>query len=137
MTEAAGLAPAVRTRPVLVFDGDCAFCSSAVEFLRDRIRSDVDYLPWQHLALADLGLTEEACARAVQWLPLVGPSSTGGRAVTDLLRGSGRPWSTLGRIGAAPGMRAVVELAYRAVAANRHRLPGGTPACQLPRHAPS
>jgi predicted DCC family thiol-disulfide oxidoreductase YuxK len=132
VTEAARSEPFVSTRPVLVFDGDCAFCSSAVEFLRDRIRSDVDYVPWQHLDLAGAGLTEDACLQSVQWLPVAGGHTSGGRAVTDLLRGAGQPWVTLGRVGALPGMRAVVELAYRAVAANRHRLPGGTPACQLP-----
>jgi predicted DCC family thiol-disulfide oxidoreductase YuxK len=132
VTEAAESTPLVAARPVLVFDGDCAFCSSAVEFLRDRISSDVDYLPWQHLDLAAVGLTEEACLQAVQWLPVGGEHTSGGRAVTDLLRGAGQPWATLGRLGALPGVRALVELAYRAVAANRHRLPGGTPACQLP-----
>ena len=29
---------AVAARPLLVFDGDCAFCSSAVEQLRDRVQ---------------------------------------------------------------------------------------------------
>jgi predicted DCC family thiol-disulfide oxidoreductase YuxK len=128
----ADAAPVVAARPLLVFDGDCAFCSSAVEVLRDRVRSDIDYLPWQHLDLAELGLTEDACRHAVQWLPADGAPTSGGRAVSDLLRGAGQPWSTLGRVGGLPGVRAVVELAYRAVAANRHRLPGGTPACQLP-----
>ena len=132
MTETAGTTPLVATRPVLVFDGDCAFCSSAVELLRDRIRSDVDYRPWQHLDLGAFGLTEDACLQAVQWLPVGGVHTSGGRAVTDLLRGAGQPWATFGRLGALPGMRSLVELAYRAVAANRHRLPGGTPACQLP-----
>lgn len=128
----ADAARGVAVRSLLVFDGDCAFCSSAVEVLRDRVRSDVDYLPWQRLDLVRLGLTEQACRHAVQWLPAGGVPTSGGRAVTDLLRGADQPWSTLGRVGALPGVRVVVELAYRAVAANRHRLPGGTPACQLP-----
>lgn len=136
MVHTAASEPAVGTRPMLVFDGDCAFCTSAVELLRHRVRDDVDYVPWQHLAISALGLTEEACRQAVQWVPVVGPATSGGRAVCDLLASARQPWSTLGRVGALPGVRAFVELAYRAVAANRYRLPGGTPACQLPSSPP-
>jgi predicted DCC family thiol-disulfide oxidoreductase YuxK len=30
-----------------------------------------------------------------------------------------------------PGVRRVADVVYRAVAANRYRLPGGTPACRV------
>jgi predicted DCC family thiol-disulfide oxidoreductase YuxK len=32
----------------------------------------------------------------------------------------------------APGIRVLSAAGYRLVAKNRHRLPGGTPACELP-----
>jgi predicted DCC family thiol-disulfide oxidoreductase YuxK len=32
-----------------------------------------------------------------------------------------------------PGLRQLSAWGYRMVARNRHRLPGGTPACEMPR----
>ena len=46
--------------PVLVFDGDCAFCSTSARFVSERLRrSPADYAvePWQRLDLDALGLT--------------------------------------------------------------------------------
>ena len=46
---------------------------------------------------------------------------------------AGRPWlRPVGAAMLAPGVNAVAGMAYRWVALNRHRLPGGTPACSLP-----
>ena len=46
--------------PVLVYDGDCAFCSTSARFAARWLRrSPADYAiePWQRLDLAALGLT--------------------------------------------------------------------------------
>ena len=48
--------------PVLVFDGDCAFCTTSAGVITRRLRrSPDDYAvqPWQHLDLDALGLTPE------------------------------------------------------------------------------
>jgi predicted DCC family thiol-disulfide oxidoreductase YuxK len=116
---------------LLVFDGDCAFCSSAVAVARKRIRPDADMVPWQVSDLETLGLTEAACREAVHYRDSGGEWSSAGRAVTTMLRDGRRPWSWLGRIGGAPVISWLVERCYRLVAANRYRLPGGTPACRV------
>ena len=51
----------------LLFDGDCAFCTSAVAWMRRRFEPAAESLPWQEADLAALGVTEEECRKAVQW----------------------------------------------------------------------
>lgn len=114
---------------LLVYDGDCGFCTSAVNVARRRIGSDAEMQPWQRLDLDELGLSKAQCEESVQYRDRNGRWTSGGRAVATILRESPRPWSWLGTLAALPGISWLVERVYRLVAANRHRLPGGTPAC--------
>lgn len=119
-------------RPVLVFDGDCAFCTSAARVLSGRLRrspGDFAVEPWQHLDLAALGLTEAQCVEAVRWVAVDGRSDAGEAAVARALLASRPVVRPLGAVLLLPGVRRVAGAAYRWVARNRHRLPGGTPAC--------
>lgn len=118
---------------LLVFDGDCGFCTSAVAFARRWIGSDIEAVPWQHADLASLGLTEAGCQEAVQYRDNDGSWSSAGAAVIALLRDARPPWSWLGQVLAFSAVARVVELVYVFVAKNRHSFPGGTPACQLPK----
>ncbi|HSF98481.1 MAG TPA: DUF393 domain-containing protein [Ornithinibacter sp.] len=129
-------APASRptTVPVLVFDGDCAFCTTSAGFIARRLRrSPADFAiePWQHLDLAALGLTPAECDEAVRWVAENGIPDAGHVAIARALRAS-RWWvRPLGAVLVAPGVGRLSARAYAWVAANRHRLPGGTPACSL------
>jgi predicted DCC family thiol-disulfide oxidoreductase YuxK len=113
----------------LLFDGDCGFCSSSAR-LAARLAPDVEVRPYQHADLAGLGVTAAQCAGALQWLGRGGPAA-GSAAVARLLMVAGRGWSVVGRVLLAPGIRRLADAVYRAVAANRYRLPGGTPACRI------
>ena len=130
-------APASRptTLPVLVFDGDCAFCTtSAGVIARWLRRSPTDFAiePWQHLDLAALGLTAAECDEAVRWVAANGIPDAGHVAIARALRAS-RWWvRPAGVVLLAPGISRLAARAYTWVSANRHRLPGGTPACSLP-----
>jgi predicted DCC family thiol-disulfide oxidoreductase YuxK len=115
-----------------VYDGDCGFCTSCARFARRRVPTPAAIEPWQLLDLAALGLTEAECEAAVQWAepgraPLAGPD-----AIAALLHTSHRRWRLVGRLLRLPPVRALAWPAYRWVARNRHRMPGGTPACALP-----
>lgn len=127
------------TVPVLVFDGDCAFCTtSAGVIARWLRRSPADFAiePWQHLDLAALGLTPAECDEAVRWVSANGIPDAGHVAIARALRAS-RWWvRPVGVVLLAPGISWVAARAYTWVAANRHRLPGGTPACSLPQPPP-
>jgi predicted DCC family thiol-disulfide oxidoreductase YuxK len=117
---------------LLIFDGDCGFCTSSVTFARRWINRDVEAIPWQRADLLSLGLTQEQCEDAVQYRNDANQWSSAGRAVIALLRDARPPWSWLARMLANTTITGIVERVYRVVANNRHRLPGGTPACQVP-----
>ena len=116
------------TTPTVVFDGDCAFCTSSARRLARWSRGALRIVPWQRADLDVLGLSEEQCRAAVQF---VGPDGvrSGGAAIAAALGYCALPWRT-----AAPLLRinrGLTEWCYAKVASNRHRLPGGTPACTM------
>ncbi|MCI4064126.1 DUF393 domain-containing protein [Micromonospora sp. R77] len=118
-----------------VYDGDCAFCSRCAEFIERRIPTGARVVPWQHADLTELGLTEAECEEAVQWVGVDGARASGPDAVAKLLGGSAPLWRVAGTGLGLPPVRALAWPAYRWVARNRHRLPGGTAACALPQEA--
>jgi predicted DCC family thiol-disulfide oxidoreductase YuxK len=119
-----------HTRPVLVFDGDCAFCTSSVHVL-ERIGPEAEIVAWQLTDLGALGLTEEAAEAAVQWVAIDGTARSGHEAIAAALGSAGGIWALAGRALLLPGISPIAAGAYRLIAANRHRLPGGTPACAV------
>jgi predicted DCC family thiol-disulfide oxidoreductase YuxK len=121
---------APRARPVLVYDGDCAFCTSSVRLL-EKIGPRAEMLAWQLTDLDALGLSEEEASAAVQWVEIDGTVRSGHEAVAAALDSAAGPWALAGRAFLSPGIAPIAAGAYRLIAANRHRLPGGTPACAV------
>jgi len=117
-------------RPVLLYDGDCAFCSSCARLVESRIRPRATVVPFQLADLDELGVTEEQAAEALQWVGVDGTVRSGHEAVAAMLDSAGRIWRALGRFLLLPGVAGLAAAAYELIAANRHRLPGGTPACK-------
>jgi predicted DCC family thiol-disulfide oxidoreductase YuxK len=115
---------------LLVYDGDCGFCTSAVKIAQRRIGSPAEMQPWQRLDLGALGLDRTQCDESVQYRNRDGIWFSAGRAVAEILRESPRPWSWLGQLAKLPGIAWLNEQIYHLVSINRHRLPGGTPACK-------
>jgi predicted DCC family thiol-disulfide oxidoreductase YuxK len=120
-----------RVTAVFLFDGDCGFCSACALFVERRITTRATVLPWQLADLAALGLTAAECDSAVQWVEST-HRAAGPEAIAILLRESRWYWRGVGRV---LGWRPVLVFAwpvYEWVSRNRHRMPGGTPACSLP-----
>jgi predicted DCC family thiol-disulfide oxidoreductase YuxK len=117
-----------------LYDGDCAFCSSCARFIERFVPTAAAITPWQFADLDALGVQRAAAIDAVQWAEPGQPPLAGPAAIARLLRTSRRVvWRP---VGAVLGLRPVTALAwpvYRWVARNRHRMPGGTAACALPR----
>ncbi len=114
----------------LLYDVDCGICTRSVGVLRriDR-RRRVTALPLQsEVARQRFGLTEELARQQVWTLDARGRRRGGAEAVNVALSaalGSSAPlW--LYRL---PGVRWLQDRVYRAVVANRHRLPGRAEAC--------
>ena len=121
----------VEPIPLLIFDGDCAFCTSSVRFIERRIRRHPRIQPWQRSDLAGLGLTQEQCESAVQLIEN-GRVTSAHVAVARLLIYGKRGWAVLGYLLLVPGIKQIAGVVYRWVAKNRDRMPGGTAECALP-----
>ena len=120
-------------RPLLVFDGDCAFCTTWTERLRGWLPVFPEAQPWQWLDLNALGLSRDDVTRYA-WVLAGGRRYAGHLAFSALLRMQPRiPLRFAGWLLATPPISWAAAVGYSLIARFRHRLPGGTPACALPR----
>ena len=124
--------PRRRSDATLVYDGDCAFCTRSVAAIARLRLAEPRVVAFQHADLPALGLTTAQCEHELQWVAPGGRADGGAQAVARLLLASGPPWTLVGAVLRVPPFRWVAAGLYRLVADNRHRLPGGTPACALP-----
>ncbi|MFE3770434.1 thiol-disulfide oxidoreductase DCC family protein [Streptomyces sp. NPDC057579] len=121
-----------RTRPVLVYDGDCGFCTTSVNIAERYLRPRCLITAWQFTDLDALGVTQQRAEHEVLWITPTGTVHGGAQAVAKLLLGAGAPWSVAGAVLTLPPVRWIAHAVYRLIATNRHRMPGGTPTCALP-----
>ena len=118
---------------LLVFDGDCAFCTTWVYRLEAALPVFPRTTPWQWIELDQYALSRDDVDQFA-WVITPGHQYAGHLAFSALLRM--QPVAGLrflGHVLATPPFSLVAALGYRFIAANRSRLPGGTPACALPR----
>jgi predicted DCC family thiol-disulfide oxidoreductase YuxK len=119
---------------VLVFDGDCGFCTSAARWLERGFRHGERAEAWQLLGeegLARLGLTPKDAEQAAWWADREGRRERGHRAAGRALVAAGGWRRGAGRLILTPPTSWLAAGAYRLVVRWRHRLPGGTPACRV------
>ncbi|MEI2650863.1 MAG: hypothetical protein V9G12_01575 [Microthrixaceae bacterium] len=64
--------------PVLLFDGDCAFCTASVNELLTSAPRAQRSSPWQQADLATLGVSEWACQESIQWFAAPGCAADAG-----------------------------------------------------------
>jgi predicted DCC family thiol-disulfide oxidoreductase YuxK len=121
---------------VLIYDGDCGFCTMTVAWLRERLRTPVTVVPSQEIAdLGELGLTPEDVGAAVWWVDMYGRRWRGAQAVGRFFRLCRMPFPVLGAVMAVPPVSWAAAGVYALIARNRDRLPGATAACTPPRAA--
>lgn len=121
----------VALQPLLVFDGDCGFCTACTDWLAARLARQVRIEPYQVLDLGDLGLAEADVSHYAWWLD--GEiRARGHRAIGHALRACRAPWPLLGRLILTPPFSWLGRPVYRLVARLRGYLPGTTPACKRP-----
>ncbi|MEU4872517.1 DCC1-like thiol-disulfide oxidoreductase family protein [Streptomyces sp. NPDC021608] len=120
--------------PVLAYDGDCGFCQSCVDRIRSLAAPALEAVPWQFLPEESTAAHRARLDREVLLLRGATVVAGGADAVARWLGSSpSAGYRVAGAVPRLPGVRACARVVYRAVARNRHRLPGGTPACALPR----
>jgi predicted DCC family thiol-disulfide oxidoreductase YuxK len=114
--------------PTLLFDGDCGFCTSSARWLERHAPSVAVVQPWQRADLEAIGVSEQACRDAVQWVD-ERRRSAGPVAFADYACTSTWGWRLVGRIvGSRVGL-VVAWPVYRWVSRNRGRLPGAARGC--------
>lgn len=119
-------------RELLIYDGDCGFCTESAAWCRARFRRPVDVQPWQALDLAAFGLTEHDVTTAAYWIDEDGRAHRGHEAAGHALKAMRGLWPRLGQVVLLPPVRPLARGVYALVARNRQRLPGSTDACRLP-----
>ena len=120
--------------PLLVYDGDCSFCSSSARWIAARWQGPEQAVAWQQLSadqLVRLGLTLDDVRCAAWWVDGGGRTSRGHVAIARALRAAPGWPSVVGRVLLVPPFRWLAAGAYPLIARWRHRLPGGTPACRM------
>lgn len=119
--------------PILIYDGDCAFCSSTVRLLQRLMPKHPAMEPFQFVATEKYGLTKQQCAEEIKYVDDQRSVFGGEAAFRKFFYEAGGAWRLLSRLMMIPGVLQISSHVYRWVAKNRHRLPGGTPTCSLPR----
>jgi len=111
---------------LLVYDGDCEFCTAAALRLAGEWTTPADVLSWQQLGTAGLaarGLTPNDARSAPWWIDGDGRRHRGPTAIAHALIAGGGWHGAIGRVFAtAPASWLGVPL-YWAVSRRRHRLP--------------
>jgi lipase maturation factor 1 len=105
-------------KPLLVYDGDCAFCELWIARWREETGEAVEYQPLQEAAPRFPEVPREEFERAVKFIEPDGQVWSGAAAVYHSLGAGGRPlnrWS----YDHVPGFAAASEFAYRFIAGHR------------------
>lgn len=120
-----------QIKPVLIFDGDCGFCTTTANLIREKSSTPIEIHPWQFIDVTKYGLTQAQTMDKV--FVVEGVKTFGGhRAFAKILLLQNNPLIKL--VGALIMYTPLAWLArpgYRLVAKYRHKLPGGTPACKI------
>ena len=111
-------------RPVLIYDGDCAFCAYQVRYWQRLTGDAVDYQPYQAVASRYPGIMPGEFAGAIQLLTPQGQRYSGAEAAFRVLAAGGRT-ASLACYRYLPGCSWLSEALYRFVSRHRagaHRL---------------
>lgn len=109
------------SRSLLVYDGDCFFCTRCARLL-ERIAPRAAIVAWQQADLESLPISERQAGEAVQWVGTDGTVRSGHEAIAAVLADAGPPWRLAGRAMLLPGISWLSARAYGLIAANRSRI---------------
>ena len=117
---------------VLIYDGDCQFCRLSLDYGIRILKNFPLYVAFQRINPQDFGLTQDQ-VRSQIWTVRAGKPPSGGHlAVGVLLAMQSNPfYRVLGWLVRTPPTSWLAKKLYFFIAANRHRLPGGSRECKL------
>jgi lipase maturation factor 1 len=111
-----------RTRPLLIYDGDCGFCKHWILRWKFSTGTRVDYAPYQEVGKEYPSIRPSQFEQAVHLVEPSGQVTRGAHAVfRSLTYGAHKLWAraALWAYTHIPGVRPVTEGAYRLVAQHR------------------
>lgn len=118
---------------VVIYDGDCGFCSRSVEYARIRVAPNLVYLASQKVNLEDYGLTKEDCEKALQFVTSDSQVVAAEKAVIQILKQGNFVLRLLGIVMSLPILNLISKLGYRFVAQYRGKVSGFTRSRQVRR----
>lgn len=117
--------------PVLIFDGDCGFCTSTANYILKHSKTPLVAHPWQHIDVTEYGILQPQAAERV-YMIVDGRAYGGHEAFAEILRLQRNPLlNTLAFLIVVPPFCWLARMGYALTAKFRHKLPGGTPACKI------
>lgn len=124
---------------ILVYDGDCGFCTAAARWAAGKFRHGERAEAWQFLGeslLEQHALSFADVQDAAWWVDPRGRRERGHRAIGRALQAGGGLRGILGSFVLIPPTSWLAAGVYRMVVRWRYQLPGGTPTCRIDTRAP-
>ena len=107
---------------ILIYDGDCGFCTATARWVELRLSDDYRVVPSQQADLGALGLTDEDVARSAWWIGPDGVRWGEHRSIAGALRAMSGPWPAIGRLLTLRPISPLARWTYRLVADSRYRI---------------
>ena len=115
----AGETPPARTRPLLIYDGDCGFCVYSVRYWQKLTGDRVEYRPYQDVAAQFPDITKGEFQRAIQFIAPDGHRASAAEASFLTLSHARGRGIGLWLYRYLPGFAPVSEYVYAFIAAHR------------------
>ena len=120
---------------VLIYDGDCQFCQLSLDFGIKNLKVFPEYVAFQRINPSEFSLTDSQVRSQIWLTPKTGtqPAPLGGHMAAGAILRMQPSWSLrfLGWLIQTPPTSWFAAVLYRFIAANRHRMPGGSRACKI------
>ena len=123
----------VPRESILIFDGDCGFCTSTAEWAAHRFHHGEKSIAWQLLpdgVLENYSLTPMDVRQAAWWVS-GSMRERGHRAIGQAMLAAGGLWTVLGWFILTAPFSWIAAAIYRVIVRWRYRMPGGTTACRV------
>lgn len=108
-----------RTKPMMIWDGDCHFCGKWIRRWRQATDDQVEYVPYQQVLERFPEIGQEAFSKAVYFVGLNGIAVRGAEAVFACLAFAGRYSSLQGLYYRFEWFASLTSMLYSLVARNR------------------
>ena len=119
-------------RGLLIYDGDCGFCSRTAAWLRRRLPRGYEVRASQRIEdLDSFNLSRREVHDAAYWIDPDGRQHRGHLAIVRALESSGGVLGPVARLGRVWPFEPLAAWLYDVIARNRHRFPGAADHCQI------